>query len=199
MHLPSVALWTAAFAGLGLTAGAQDGPPPLPTRDVIVTYRLEDVGGAGREGKIRLVFTAQSQRVRLDSFGFVEAANPYLSVIYDRPAGSYVTWDYAQRAIFPREADKMDNPGALLTPTLQYTRQGGGTVADLACTNWRFADATGPSGIACVTEDGVVLRLVRTSRPTGSMEAMAVEYGTPPDALFTPPPDLRMMVRKTPK
>jgi hypothetical protein len=184
-------LLAAGFAAITIAAQAQDAPTPLPTRDVAVTYRITD---AGREEKARYTFAAQSQRVRLDLFAFPQATIPYSTIIYDRPGGRFLTLVYAQGAAYPNTAAHVVNPGALLTPGLQYTREGSTTVLDMSCTDWQFSDASGAQGTACVTEDGVVLRLNRSGKRAVAMEAVKVEYGAQPDKLFVLPRDLRLMV-----
>jgi len=196
---PLIAILLSALLVLpGAVAWAQDAPPTLPTRDVVVTYR---VGGDGQDTsgrKVRLTFIGVDARVRLDMFAFPQAQSPYLTLLYDRPGGRYLTLGYAQRAIVPTEAGAAFNPGRLLSTELRYTRQDAATVLDLACTNWAFSDADNGEGTACVTDDGVVLRLSRTGKQATRMEATSVEYGTAPDSLFVPPPDLQLMQRKPP-
>ncbi len=187
-------LLAAGFAAVAIAARAQDAPALLPTSDVAVTYRVTDIGEAGREEKVRYTFAAQSQRVRLDLFAFPQATIPYVTIIYDRPAGRFLTLMYAQGVAYPNTAKQVVNPGALLTPGLQYTMEGSATVLDMRCTDWQFSDASGAQGTACVTEDGVVLRLNRSGRQAVTMEAVTVEYGTPPDTLFVLPRDLKLTV-----
>jgi cysteine synthase A len=58
----------------------------------------------------------------------------------------------------------------------RITRQGRRTIAGQACTDWRLERNDGKSGVACLTADGVLLRLQQTGRRE-VLEATRVAYG----------------------
>jgi hypothetical protein len=193
-----VPLLAAAFATVAAGARAQDAPTPMPTRDVAVTYRLTDVNAPGREDKIKLTFAEQSERVRLDMFAYSTATVPYITVIYDRVKGRFLTLEYAQQAAHPANPKTVANPGALLAAAREFTRQGDETLLETPCTDWAFTNADGARGTACVTDFGVVLRLTREGQQPVTMEAVTLKFASPPESVFLPPADLRLVVPKQP-
>src|SRR6185312_2215198 len=114
------------------------------------------------------------------------------SIIFDQPADHVLSLFRAQNAYFEVPAAGRANPGLMLGNSMQYTRQGTATIAGQACTDWHVTDAGQDKGTACVSADGIVLRATRARPLTGGIEAMAVEYGTPPASTFQPDPGLQL-------
>jgi hypothetical protein len=179
-----------------------DGQPaetllPLPTRDVTVTYRLDGGGPEGAQ-KLQVTYAQTGERTRLDYFHWMEAKSPFLAVIFDRPGNRLIQVSFEQRAILERQIGDAANPGAFLKAEMHLTRQGPAKVADTACTVWqiRLPDRKDDADTACVTDDGIVLRLLSVDHSRASMTATAVGYAAPAKGLFEPPADF---TRQTPR
>ena len=160
-------------------------PAVQPTRDVVVTYRVEGAATGlvpgGLPGTVRLSWDAAGQRLRAESDGRAQVALLDLRT----HAGQLI--DTTLRIAMPlpvRAADlqPLTLEGARLTPT------GKASVAGLPCTTYAVETQHGP-GAACLTADGVPLRGAgRIQGRPGSFTAVAVSYGRVPPALFDVPP-----------
>ena len=67
-----------------------------------------------------------------------------------------------------------------------FTRGGKATVAGVECTEWETQDKLGHQATACITADGVPLRVRRGAET--AIEATKVVYGPMDPAIFVVPP-----------
>jgi hypothetical protein len=179
-------------------AQSADRPVLLPTRDVAAIYQVS--GSVPMDGaqKLQITYTKAGERTRVDYFRWIEAKYPYMAVIFDRPADRVTAIMAERRAYVERPVAKTENPAAFLRPGMRFTRQGTATVANIACTEWKVrpADKDEDAGAACVTDDGLMLRLTAAKASDASLTAIAVVYGSPPDGVFEPPAEFE---RRTPR
>lgn len=181
----------AALAGalcLACPALGQERPPPFPTRDALVEYRVE-----GEPAGLRAAFLAAERLVRLDLPG----EQGWL-VTDARGAGFLV---------LPRQRMLLDlAPGqdaaarALLPPASgRWTREGEDRVAGTACTLWRVEDRGGRARL-CLTAEGLPLRVEPIGGPGRRLEATALTLAPQDPARFRRPEGLAAfeMPRGTP-
>jgi hypothetical protein len=168
-----------------------DHPLLLPQSDVTVTYRFDRVG-MNDYHKWLMTYADGGQRVRLDYFRWYEANSPFLTTIYDRPANRFITIHPESKSYAERPIGNTDNPGQLLKPDMSYTRLGAAVVAFTTCTDWKvqFRD-TDEADTACVTDDGIMLRVVPSKPNIAAMAATNIHYGTPTEGTFDPPPKFK--------
>jgi hypothetical protein len=172
-----------------LPACADDGPVLAPTHDVVVTYQV--TGAELQEGAEKLQVTYGEQgRVRMDYFRYAEAKYAFGSMLFDPPNKLATMVLPERRGYLQRVLRNVTNPGAFLNGMMKFTRVGSATIAGMNCTDWRVDDGLDDKGTACVTDDGIVLRGVRTKPSPGSILATAVQYGAVPLEIFAIPPGL---------
>lgn len=172
------ALVLAALAATAAPALAQDRPPPMPTRDVAVTYRVT----GGRE--MRIAWLTGEQRMRVD---MPDGQGAMIMDLKGRRAFMVVD---AQRVVVEiPTGGNMPQPGQI-PPEARMTREGSDRVAGQACTVWRVQERDGRRSSACVTADGVLLR-ARGPDGTEGIEATQVVYGAQDPARFRPPAGYR--------
>lgn len=185
--LPSV--WSAP------SAWAQQAGTPLlhPTSDVTVLYRFDRVPEGREPHAVQITYTNAGERVRADYLRFVDAKYPFLTLIFDRPANRVITVFPERKAYVERPVGDIQNPGALLRADMIFTRQGNDMVAHAPCTVWKVVvNGKGDTGdTACVTDDGIALRLWSPRQSVATMTATSVHYGPPPDGAFDPPPGFK--------
>lgn len=177
-HVLPAVLGVAVLAAPAL-ALAQDRPPPFPTRDVAVTYRI--TGPDGQERRSTNSWLAAQQRVRFEG---PVAGGPYM--VLDRQSGRGFQ-------VRPQDRRMVEVPEPVARNMLtgydgrDYVRQGGDRVAGVECTIWRFM--LGDRAVtACITPDGVVLRSQGGGEdPAMVVEAEVVTYGALDPARFEPP------------
>jgi hypothetical protein len=177
------------MASSGLCADQADRPLFLPTDDVAVIYRFDGVA-PNLPRKLQITYTAKGARVRIDYFRFFEAKYPYFALIFDRPADRLISVHHESKSYYDRPIGANSNPGSLLSPDkMDFTRQGPSMVAHAPCTDWQIVvrDKQDGKGTACVTDDGVVLRLAATMPTVTTLTATTIHYGPPPDGIFAPP------------
>jgi hypothetical protein len=182
---------------LGALGQAADHPLQLPTGDVTVVYQFDKVPMDGPH-KLKLTYTDAGQRVRADLFRWMEAKYPYRSTIFDRPANRLITVEPERRAYIEREIGSSDNPGEFIKPDIHFARQGTATVTHATCTEW-VVTAPGKANdqdTACVTDDGVVLRVASKRPSVASLTAIDVHYGAPPNDVFDPPAGFRKVTAR---
>ena len=170
---PTLAL--ALLAGLATPALAQERPPMTPTRDVALTYHML----GPRPGALHMSLQAGTGLSR------VQGPSQHGYVIVDRTA-KQMTLVMTEKQIYmvvPIPAGQQRSPE--LDPTARFTRRGTDTVAGVACTVWDYSGEHA-TGTACITDDGVMLR-VQDSASHHGMEAAEVTYAPQPDADFRPP------------
>ena len=195
------ALAIACCVPLGVSAQTPEQPVLAPTRDVTVTYRLTGGNTAKVAEKMSITFTKQGERVRLDYFHWVESKTPYTSLVFDRPANRDIAVMEERRGYVERDTVGLANPASYLNKSMQFTRLGTVTVAGTACTDWRVkAEEKASDGrTVCVTEDGVLLRLVAAPPGDQALTATEVSYGSPPDSIFEAPADFTRLKQRTPQ
>lgn len=145
----------------------------MPTRDVDVTY---DVAVNGNTIAERMRWNVRANLLRVDP----------------PSQGLYMITDYnAHRVTIVRERDRSFAQSPAPAATLAgpagtpRARTGTDTVASLACTEWATVDTEQHPVVACVTDDGVVLR-VRAAGKT-LLAARSVTYAAQDPALFAVP------------
>jgi len=150
---------------------AAQSPPtqPLahPARDVDVTYRM---AGGRKDVTERMRWLAASERQRLDP-------TEGMFVVIDYRAGRMRTVRLSDKLVLDLPAPPQNRGG--------YARRGEATVAGLACTEWEATATDGRRTLACITDDGVMLRAEAGGRTL--LEAAAVSYAPQDPALFDVP------------
>ena len=175
-HRPMLAFFLLAGAVAPTLAAAQDRPLMTPSRNVAITYRM--IGP--RPGNLHMSIQASTGLSR------VEAPSQRGYAIVDRKARQMilVMSDKHMYLEIPIPPGQQRSPE--LDPTTRFTRQGTGVVAGLDCTVWNYTGEHA-TGTACITDDGVMLR-VQDGASQHGMEATEVTYAPQPDADFRPPP-----------
>eukprot|EP01037_Dinobryon_pediforme_P005243 gene5243-5295_t len=161
-----------------MAALAEDRPLTQPTRDVDVIYM---VAGPSTPLAQRMRWGITAGKLRVDP----------------PSAGMYVIIDTASHSMQAvREGDRSvvtmgAGPGALpgVTPGGSFVKRGGATIAGLACTQWETRDTTGRNVLACLTADGVLLRVEADGLVL--LEALTVDFAPLPEAVFRVPADYR--------
>ena len=194
---PAARYWLAmtvlcAAAVLTSPVLAQDRPPLVPTRDVGVIYKLSTSSMDHSAQKLQATYVDGGQKIRLDFFRFAESKYPFATWIYNGALDRLIVVRPEKREYVEQKQFKGLIPGAWLTSDMTFEKQRIVAVAGQPCTNWaiKSAEPKVNGAIACVTDDGVVLRLTSpdTSAPP-ELEAVTVKYGSPPDNVFAPPSD----------
>ena len=164
-------------AGIATPSLALAGDRPLlsAAHDVAITYRLL----GPRPGILHMSIQA--------STGLARVEGPILHGygIVDRKA-QRMTLVMTEQHIYleiPAAAAQLRLPE--LDPSARFTRRGTETIAGRRCTNWDYA-SDHVTGGACITDDGVMLRVHDSSGQRG-IEATEVTYVSRPDADFHPP------------
>ena len=167
-----------------VAAAAQEGPNPLPTRDVDVTYRSEPGGPAsGTVVEQRSRFSAASQRTRLD------LPTPGLFSIMDYRTHTLSLVSQADQKVLQTMGPAPATP--------DWVRRGQDQVAGLPCTEWESRDSVNRPALTCFTADGVMLRVRRG--PQVLAVATRVIYAPQPAELFVVPPEYELMQRGAPQ
>jgi hypothetical protein len=187
----SLGFLMALLQGLWSTSSTwaqMDRPLPLPKADVTVTYRFANMPYGGPK-KLRITYAKSGELVRVDTFRWVEAKNPSVSIIFDRLRDRLIRVQADRRVYTESNVGISPNPGALLGADIRFSRQGTDTVAHSPCTDWKVEAPGKPNDqdTACVTDDGLVLRLASKRPSVASLMATDIHYGTPPEDLFDPP------------
>lgn len=173
------------------SAHAQNHPVLLPSRDVAIIYRLPggDMGNGAQ--KLQAAYADGGQRIRLDFFRYTESKYPFETWIYDG-IGNRFTKIYPERREYTvAEAPTESIPGDFINSEMQFTKQGIAAVAKQPCTNWaiKSSDPVANGTLACVTDDGVLLRMAAPDPKTPPvMVAQLVQFGSLASALFAAPP-----------
>ena len=192
---------TVAFAAAGLLVGSihsaaaqpSERPSWLPTHDVAVIYRVSADMGSGVQ-KLQITYASGSDHIRLDYFRWIEAAYPFASMIVDRPANRLIGVQPERRRYVDRKLGGALIPGALPVPKDSvFSRIGTATIVGVICNDWRMRseDKSVDRGTVCVTDDGVMLRLVQPGATQPAIIAVTVQRGAPPDGIFKPPADFQ--------
>jgi hypothetical protein len=183
-RLPAIAL-ALAVASI-LPAAAQQPPLAIPSRDVAVRYRVPNAPATSQatrsvvaEGRIRTEGRALTQRV----IHLIDTRSGQVTAMLDRDR----TFQDLGRV-----APVMTMEHSFVRPNTRLTREGADRVAGLACTIWRVEPEGGsPEDLrrACITEDGVPLRLVEGIGADAETlyEATEVSYAPQDPAQFRVP------------
>lgn len=192
---------TSVVVLLGIPASAgqaqpAQGPVMLPTRDVAVTYQIDNVP-SGAAQKLEVAYSKSGERVRIDYFRWVESKSAYQSVVFNRPDDRIMLVLPESKTYVESPIGDSTNPGAFLKPGMQFSREGTATVANTPCTEWqtRQPGKNDDLGVACVAADGVVLRLAAAKPTDPSLTALQVQYVSRPDTLFDAPAGFRRIAR----
>jgi hypothetical protein len=181
---PRLALGLGALALVlgAASARADDQPPLVPTRDVAVTYNVQDPQGQTRV--VHMYFDAVDQRVHIDM-----SSQPGFLVI-DHKANLVTMVNDASQSYMQLQAPPAMGELMFRSPDLHLVRQGTQTVAGQPCTVWAMSEDGQVRGDACITADGVVLSGRPADAPPGDagITATAISYAPQPASLFAPPP-----------
>jgi hypothetical protein len=188
----------AVLLALSFSVQAQqlDKPPMAPIDNITVTYEIRGDSENGNPTKVKITFSDRASRVRVDTFGYPQAVSPFMTVIYDGQTNQYFALAYARQKYAVRDASAIANPGLLLNPDMRYVRKGTDRVAGKICTDWDVFKDAEPRGTACVTDNGVVLRVTRLA--PGAAMIVATEYKAiiAGNSMFLPPADLHLVKQK---
>ena len=169
-----------------------DHPLPLPKSEVAVTYRIDN-GPADAPRKLQITYSDAGERVRLDYFRWAEAKVPYLTRIFDRPGNRLITIYPERKAYIDGAIANAGNPGTFFRENSIFRRLGNSVIANAQCTEWgvEVPGKGGPGDTACVTDDGIALRIASPNPAFVSLTAIMIHYGSPPPSFFDPPPGFR--------
>lgn len=174
-------------AGVFSAGAAQERPPAMPTRDVAVSYKVDDAPPTVDT----VAWLASEGRIRTEGKSLI---NRVAHLIDTRGGGVVVVVD-ADRTFqdLGKEAAVMTRDILPVQPAAKLTKEGADSVAGHPCTVWRIE----PEGEgdpdearrACVTADGVPLRLLEGSGAEASTLYVAtrVAYGPQDPARFRVP------------
>jgi hypothetical protein len=189
MRLRTAAAIAASALLPAVQALAQPGPPAAPTRDVAVTYRNQD---DGKTKELGIRWSVAEGRMRIDT--------PEGAFIRDLRANKDILLMTQQRMFLEGKVGSKTGTGLdLVKPGDTVRREGTDRVAGQDCTIWRIeAKKEDPEDEAevkraCVTADGVPLRVVETEGGEQGRTTIAtrVEYGRQDPALFRVPEGYR--------
>lgn len=175
---------------LAVSAQAQDRPPLLPTRDVAIIYRLPGSATTSPAQKLQATYTDGGKRIRLDFFRFMESKFPFATWIYDGEVDRLIVVRPERREYTEQSSPAGPIPGAFLTADMSFEKQRMIAVAGQPCTNWAIKSANPKvnGSVACVTDEGVVLRLsAPDANAAPELLAQVVSFQSPPDGTFSPP------------
>jgi hypothetical protein len=179
---------TASFT---VMARAQDRPLLLPTRDVAVIYRLPGDSTGNSAEKMQATFADSGNKIRYDFFRYTEAKYPFVSWICDRAPERVIVVMPESRQFEIRPYPTGATPGGFLSSDMGFKKQQLTAVAGQPCTNWAVtsSNAKANGAVACITEDGVLLRLSSPDpKDPPQLLAQNVHYATAPGQFFAPPP-----------
>ncbi len=174
-------------AGLGLSGAARAEPLPLPQADFAMEARFLDAGTLSMRhagGKLRTEVKVSGKTMTV----WADLARKKAIVAVPVPGLSVAA-----------EIDLAEDP-RLGPLTGEGTRLGTATVAGETCTLWRVAAKAAPGGTAtaCITADGITLRIETSSegKPRTVFEATELKRSPQDPAALTVPPDLSVIKLK---
>lgn len=165
---------------LASPAHAEDRPRTVPTRDVDVVYLM-----AGPTAPLaqRMRWGVTLGKLRVDP------PSPGLFVIIDTATHEVQAVREGDRSVVQLDPAAA---GPMLAPPGSYTRRGAARVAGLDCTQWETRDVAGRAVLACLTEDGVLLRVQADNLVI--IEAAEVHFGPLGPQVFRIPADYRKII-----
>lgn len=175
----------AALLALGpAAAAAQDRPVLSPTRDVDVVYMMvqADAPGGPRVVEERMRWAAAAGKLRIDP------PTRGLWVVMDTASRRIATVRDGERSVLEIESAQAA-PVPLPQAGASFVRRGTDSVAGVRCTEWQTTDVTGAPTLACLTDDGVLLRASGAGRVL--VEALHLTYAPQDPAVFRIPDDYR--------
>jgi hypothetical protein len=185
--MPRFAFFLALAGGLAVAQAARAQAPPvlLPARDAALSYRVTDARD-GRSMMVRAYVKAGAGLVRVDPEGMPGYA------ILDRAARLLIVVMPAAHGYLRMSIGSAADRFLTQAEGMRFRRTGRETVAGLPCTEWSVTDQRGgpehSNGDACITADGLVLRVRGTGdNVRGTVVATAVEEAPQPAALFAVP------------
>lgn len=173
---------------------AQDRPLAMPTRDVVVSYEVDPTPPTVES----VAFLASEGRIRTEGQSLI---NRVVHLIDTRGGGvvAVVEGDQTYHDL-GKMASVMTQDILPIHAGDKLTREGTDRVAGQACTKWRI-EPEGESSDeevrhACVTADGVPLRLQEGSGSDAMMLYVATEvrYGAQDPARFRVPPGYKPLM-----
>ena len=175
---------TALLALAPAAALAQDKPKLTPTRDVDVVYMMvqPDAPGGPRVLEERLRWAAADARLRVDP------PTPGMWVVVDTRAKRMATVRDSDRTVLELDQAQVAI-GLAPAEGAGFQRRGPDTVAGLPCTEWQTRDVTCAPTLACITDDGVLLRASAAGRVL--VEVLHLAYAPQDPSVFRIPEDYR--------
>ena len=169
---------------------AEDRPPPLPTRDVTVEYKLviiDDSGAPSAARTIKVYWAGGGTRLRIE----MPDENSY--VILDRTTKVMTLVLLDQRGYVQLPYDPQRPTGLTVPAGLPLTRAGTEIVVGNPCNVWVQKSDQGSTQL-CVNDDGVLLHAEgRVSALHDDLRATSVIYGPQPPGAFTAPADFKKL------
>jgi hypothetical protein len=166
-------------------------PNMIPTRDVVVTYRV--VGGEAAMS-IDMAWLAAQGRLRADVPGVG------WSVADHRAGTGFIVMEEAKRVM---EMPPRVLQGQLGPPAgARFTREGTQRFAGQSCTDWRY-QGEGQEGRICLSAEGVMLRSqVTAGGPAGAnggLEATRLRFEAQDPARFEIPAGYQRVQPRAPR
>jgi len=177
--------------GLLILTAAGDQPALAPSRDVTVTYHIIRAVAPGGPAKLTVMQSKGGTRMRIESYIFADGSVPYEGTIVDRSTGDVSMLVYARQIVVVSHPASFAVPGITMTPDMRFKRGEKRTIAGTVCTDWDVTPPKSEGWTACITGDGVVLRVAGAHR---EMEATNVAYAPLLASTFVPDKDLHPMV-----
>ena len=170
-YMPLVASLSLVAVGSAVWSEEQQ-PQTTPTRDVDITYQITRSGQPSIVERRRWLASQQLRRVD---------GSDNSATIFDQKTGEFTLLNTSNHTYLTLDAPKRMSPqkGTILK------RSGESKIARLNCIDWSWMDDT-ELHTACLTADGVLLRLVIDGQTVA--EARAVLYAPQPSELFDVPP-----------
>jgi hypothetical protein len=177
-------LAAALLALAPVAAAAQERPALIPSRDVDVVYMMvqADAPGGARVVEERLRWAAAAGKLRIDP------PIPGMWMVIDSNTRRLATVRDTERSVLEIESPQA-MPWPAPTAGAPFQRRGADTVAGVPCTEWLTADMTGAPTLACITDDGVLLRASAAGRVL--VEALHLSYAVADPSVFRIPEDYR--------
>ena len=171
-YFRSAAVVTLVMAGTPLLA--QEQPQVMPTRDVDITYQITRPNQPPTTNRRRWLASEHLQRV--------DGADKS-TTIFDRNKEEFTLLNPGNRTY--RKFEGVPRIPIAPEKGVALKRGGEAVVAGLHCVDWLWTVDI-ETHTACLTADGVMLRLVIDGKTV--MQARSVSYGAQPPRLFEVPP-----------